>query len=116
MPFRRNGSFRTGYPSRANYLYRYYEVNTGFRESSDFTRIEKWGQNILDSWPDLDAAGFWTVNGGHLGSNECNAIRGTDGHQFRPEIDRSSPLWVFDPNLCRSIKLDFKVSERMEQL
>jgi len=33
----------------------------------------------------------------------CSDIRGTDGQQFHPMIEPGEELWLFEPDLCRSI-------------
>merc|ERR1719266_2144334 len=50
---------------------------------------------------------FWNnnadVDGNKLGNNTCNILRGTDGNQFPPGVQKENPLWIFNPAPCRSI-------------
>jgi len=34
---------------------------------------------------------------------ECKYIRGTDGQQFHPMLESGETLWLFEPDLCRSV-------------
>ena len=41
------------------------------------------------------------------GKGVCHDIKGTDGTLFAPGLDTDKSLWVFVPELCRSIWLDY---------
>ena len=38
---------------------------------------------------------------------DCFDIRGTDGAQFAPFLDKERDLWIFSSDLCRSLYLSF---------
>ncbi|GFX28306.1 platelet glycoprotein 4 [Trichonephila clavipes] len=40
--------------------------------------------------------------------NECNEIRGTDGVQYAPGVTPNHTLSLFNPNLCRTIPLEYE--------
>ena len=40
--------------------------------------------------------------------DQCNAIKGTDGSAFPPDISRNQTLYLFNRDLCRSIPLVFQ--------
>ena len=45
--------------------------------------------------------------GNKYGNNTCNAIRGTNGHQFHPMLKQEEDLWIFNTDHCRSRPLVF---------
>ncbi|CAG0900471.1 unnamed protein product [Darwinula stevensoni] len=72
-----------------------YLVGTGKEDSSDFGRIHLWqGEPSHYKKP-------W-------GSDECNAINGTDGTVFPPLINKETLLYTFIPELCRSVHLKYE--------
>ena len=44
------------------------------------------------------------------GSNDCNRLLGTDGLQFSPGVEKGDTLWMFRPELCRSIYVEYEVN------
>uniref|UniRef100_A0A672IG64 Scavenger receptor class B, member 2c n=1 Tax=Salarias fasciatus TaxID=181472 RepID=A0A672IG64_SALFA len=67
--------------------------NTGQQNHLDYGRVVTWqGQSQLT---------FWS-------SNQSNSINGSDGSAFHPLLDRKERIYVFTPDLCRSIHMDFE--------
>ena len=63
--------------------------------------------NLLDvgkvySWNDQTELDFWKND------SSCNAIKGTDGSTFHPEIQRNETLHIFNRDLCRSLPLVYQ--------
>lgn len=74
-----------------------------------YLSMESWGPTLYKLYDDLTPANWWTENGGYMGSNDCNALLGTDGQAFAPDIKKEDRLWIFTTDLCRSMFLEFKV-------
>lgn len=74
-------------------------VYTGRNGSmGDFMIIENWNdQRELNVWPKNTKAG-----------NRCNQIRGTDGSQFHPGVNRQQVLQLFSPMVCTSLYIKYK--------
>ena len=53
----------------------------------------------VTAWNDETELNFWKSN------SSCNAIKGTDGSVFHPEILRNETLYVFNRDLCRSLPI-----------
>ncbi|XP_074598787.1 lysosome membrane protein 2-like [Brevipalpus obovatus] len=68
-------------------------VDNGASDVSQFTQIQK--------WQGKEKVNFWGKD------THCNHINGTDGAQFHPDLQRTDKLWVFSPELCRSIFLEY---------
>ncbi|KAM9735633.1 lysosome membrane protein 2-like isoform 1-T1 [Menidia menidia] len=67
--------------------------HTGQQNHLDYGRIETWkGQRQLS---------FWS-------SNESNSIEGSDGSAFHPLLDKNERIYIFTPDLCRTIYMDFE--------
>lgn len=67
--------------------------HTGEQNYLDYGRVETWkGQSKLT---------FWT-------SNQSNSINGSDGSAFHPLLDKNERLYIFTPDLCRSIYMEFE--------
>ncbi|KAL6096736.1 cd36 [Pungitius sinensis] len=67
--------------------------HTGKQNSMDYGRVDTWkGQRTLT---------FWT-------SNQSNSINGSDGSAFHPLLDRNERIYIFTPDLCRSIHMEFE--------
>ncbi|CAG0899946.1 unnamed protein product, partial [Darwinula stevensoni] len=79
------GYYRLNGTSDGNYL-----VGTGVNGPEDFADIKLWrGEPFHYKRP-------WRTD-------ECNMINGTDGTIFPPFVDENSILYVFTPDLCRSV-------------
>ena len=44
-------------------------------------------------------------------NNICNWIRGTDGQQFHPYVNRDDRLWIFQKDICRSVYMEYQVGD-----
>ncbi|KAF3849169.1 hypothetical protein F7725_015666 [Dissostichus mawsoni] len=67
--------------------------HTGEQNYMDYGHVETWkGQRKLD---------FWT-------SNQSNSINGSDGSAFHPLLDKNERIYIFTPDLCRSIHMEFE--------
>ena len=40
-------------------------------------------------------------------TDECNAIHGTDGSTYPPNINKNSRLYIFNKDICRTLPLVF---------
>ncbi|XP_051870323.1 lysosome membrane protein 2-like [Pristis pectinata] len=70
-----------------------YLFSTGKKNYMDFTKIIMWkGQKSLSWWA----------------SNTSNMINGTDGSTFHPLIKKDEALYIFAPDICRSLYLMFE--------
>ncbi|GFY55084.1 lysosome membrane protein 2 [Trichonephila inaurata madagascariensis] len=69
-----------------------FEVFTGEDDISKYSQIVKW--NNMSRIP------FWN-------NQYCNMMNGTDGSQFPPPISKKDVLYVYTPELCRSVSLEF---------
>ena len=61
------------------------------------TESYQWGSDSGDKYWNGQA----DVDGNKLGNNTCNILRGTDGNQFPPGVQKENPLWIFNPAPCR---------------
>ncbi|XP_038130928.1 lysosome membrane protein 2-like isoform X1 [Cyprinodon tularosa] len=67
--------------------------HTGEQNYLDYGRIETWkGQRQLT---------FWSTN-------ESNSISGSDGSAFHPFLSKDERLYIFTPDLCRTIYMEFE--------
>ncbi|XP_041107147.1 lysosome membrane protein 2-like [Polyodon spathula] len=66
---------------------------TGIQDYKDFGKIVSWNGESKMKW--------WS-------SNESNMINGSDGSAFHPLIGKNELLYIFSPDLCRSIYLTFE--------
>ncbi|KAM7368856.1 hypothetical protein PAMP_013161 [Pampus punctatissimus] len=67
--------------------------HTGEENYMDYGRVETWkGQRALT---------FWTTN-------QSNSINGSDGSAFHPLLKKDERLYIFTPDLCRSIYMEFE--------
>lgn len=87
---------------------RNYRVNTGRKDMDKYLEIEAWGEEMWELYSDLTPASYWNANGGWQGSNECNAIYGSDGTQFPPGFKKEDKRWIFVSDLCRSMYVEFR--------
>lgn len=67
--------------------------HTGEQNYLDYGRVETWkGQSQLNFWA----------------SNQSNSINGSDGSAFHPLLEKNERIYVFTPDLCRSIHMEFE--------
>ncbi|XP_035463215.2 lysosome membrane protein 2 isoform X1 [Scophthalmus maximus] len=67
--------------------------HTGEQNYMDYGRVQTWtGQSKLT---------FWTTN-------QSNSINGSDGSAFHPLLDKNERIYIFTPDLCRSIYMEFE--------
>ncbi|XP_036972686.1 lysosome membrane protein 2-like isoform X1 [Acanthopagrus latus] len=67
--------------------------HTGQQNYLDYGRVETWkGQSKLT---------FWT-------SDQSNSINGSDGSAFHPLLTKDERIYIFTPDLCRSIYMEFE--------
>uniref|UniRef100_A0A3Q2U002 Lysosome membrane protein 2 n=1 Tax=Fundulus heteroclitus TaxID=8078 RepID=A0A3Q2U002_FUNHE len=67
--------------------------HTGEQNYLDYGRIETWnGERQLTYWS----------------TNISNIITGSDGSAFHPLLNRSERIYVFSPDLCRTIYMEFE--------
>ncbi|KAJ0013015.1 hypothetical protein NQD34_017349 [Periophthalmus magnuspinnatus] len=67
--------------------------HTGEENYLDYGRVVTWkGQSALT---------FWTTN-------QSNIINGSDGSAFHPLIDKNERIYIFTPDLCRTIYMEFE--------
>ncbi|XP_015913057.2 lysosome membrane protein 2 isoform X1 [Parasteatoda tepidariorum] len=69
-----------------------FTVYTGLDNIAKYSQIVQW--NNMSRIP------FW-------GNEYCNMMNGTDGSQFPPPIQKRDILYVYTPELCRSVSLVF---------
>lgn len=67
--------------------------HTGQQNYMDYGRIETWqGQRQLTFW----------------NSNYSNSIVGSDGSAFHPLLNKNERIYIFSPDLCRTIYMEFE--------
>ncbi|XP_058473055.1 lysosome membrane protein 2-like isoform X1 [Solea solea] len=67
--------------------------HTGQQDYMDYGRVKTWkGQSKLT---------FWT-------SDQSNSINGSDGSAFHPLLNKDERIYIFTPDLCRSIYMEFE--------
>lgn len=69
---------------------------TVFTGKDDITRYA-----TIDNWNGMSKLPHWKTD-------ECNAIHGTDGTAFPPDLTPNTTLHIYNPDLCRSIPLVFQ--------
>ncbi|GFQ79437.1 platelet glycoprotein 4, partial [Trichonephila clavata] len=70
-----------------------FKIKSGMNGIDNFASIQEWNnQSVVDWW-----------NG-----DACNEIRGTDGVQYAPGVTQNHTLSLFNPNLCRTIPLEYE--------
>jgi len=73
-------------------------IATGINGLDEIAQVKKYKDNeSLDYWY----------------TDYANAINGTDGSMFHPGIDKNEKLYMFSPDLCRSIMAEFKGEEEI---
>uniref|UniRef100_A0A3P8UKS2 Lysosome membrane protein 2-like n=1 Tax=Cynoglossus semilaevis TaxID=244447 RepID=A0A3P8UKS2_CYNSE len=67
--------------------------HTGVNDYMDYGRVETWkGESQLTFWK----------------SDHSNSINGSDGSAFHPLLDKKERIYIFTPDLCRTIYMDFE--------
>lgn len=67
--------------------------HTGVQNYLDYGRVKTWkGESKLT---------FWS-------SNQSNSINGSDGSAFHPLLKKDERIYIFTPDLCRSIYMEFE--------
>ncbi|XP_071321900.1 lysosome membrane protein 2-like isoform X2 [Trachinotus anak] len=67
--------------------------HSGVQNYMDYGRVETWkGQSKLK---------FWT-------SEHSNVINGSDGSAFHPLLNKNERIYIFTPDLCRTIYMEFE--------
>nr|XP_019937947.1 PREDICTED: lysosome membrane protein 2-like isoform X1 [Paralichthys olivaceus] len=67
--------------------------HTGEQNYMDYGRVQTWkGQSTLTFWK----------------SDQSNSINGSDGSAFHPLLDKNERIYIFTPDLCRSIYMEFE--------
>eukprot|EP00066_Takifugu_rubripes_P002988 XP_003965271.1 PREDICTED: lysosome membrane protein 2 isoform X1 [Takifugu rubripes] len=67
--------------------------HTGQQNYLDYGRVETWrGESQLSFW----------------NSNQSNSINGSDGSAFHPLLTKDERIYIFTPDLCRSIYMEFE--------
>uniref|UniRef100_A0A673AVC4 Scavenger receptor class B, member 2a n=1 Tax=Sphaeramia orbicularis TaxID=375764 RepID=A0A673AVC4_9TELE len=70
--------------------------HTGEQNYMDYGRVETWkGQRYCYQLT------FWT-------SDQSNSINGSDGSAFHPLLQKNERIYIFTPDLCRSIYMEFE--------
>ncbi|XP_074546783.1 lysosome membrane protein 2-like isoform X1 [Halichoeres trimaculatus] len=67
--------------------------HTGQQNYMDYGRV--------DTWKGESKVSFWT-------SDQSNSINGSDGSAFHPLLKKDERIYVFTPDLCRSIYMEFE--------
>ncbi|XP_055926724.1 lysosome membrane protein 2-like [Argiope bruennichi] len=70
-----------------------FKIKSGANGIEDYAAIQAWNNKSVVDWWD---------------GEECNKIQGTDGVQYAPGVTQESLLRLFNPNLCRSIPLEYE--------
>ena len=71
-------------------------IGTGIHSLRDLAQVKAYKEE-----PKLN---FWY-------SDFANAINGTDGSMFHPGVSKGENLFMFSPDLCRSIVAEYKGEE-----
>ncbi|CAG0900856.1 unnamed protein product, partial [Darwinula stevensoni] len=92
-------------PEMSDNKFGFYRLN----DSSDGIYLVGTGENGLEDFADIK---LWQGKPFHYKepwrTDECNMINGTDGTIFPPSVDENSVLYVFTPDLCRSVYLTYE--------
>jgi len=61
----------------------------------------------IKSWNDLKELNYWN-------NSFANAINGSDGSKYPPNIKKDQTLYFFNPDLCRSLSLEYLKDNNVE--
>ena len=89
LPFNKFGFF----VNKNHSLSGFWETMTGIDKVRDVARVI--------SYENKDKLDFWS-------DDACNAIKGTDGSLFHPEVQKNETLYIFNKDLCQSLPLVFQ--------
>jgi len=77
-------------------------ILTGKEDINKVQITTKWrGKNSTGSWNGDKFTNFWQTPYG-------NMINGTDGSHFQPYISKDDVIYIFNPQLCRSLYLNYQ--------
>jgi len=106
-----------------------YQVETSSESWDRHTMITKYGKDLaslegslanakaLSTRGEAKWGSWWTYPDadGNRGENStCNQLKGTDGQQFPPGVDKNERLWIFNTAPCRSVFMDFQDDQDIE--
>jgi len=100
-----SGKFGLWYGMNNTMENQYYTIDTGDKIKDKYASVKRYnGEEKLPSqyWshfgptPSVHKAGY---------GGDCLEIHGTDGQQFHPLLQDQDHVWLFTPDLCRSIKI-----------
>lgn len=78
-----------------------YTVNRGIKNVSMLGDILRWNSNThISTWG----------NDNSVNNDTCNAIRGTDSTIYHPQLEENEDLYIYNTDLCRTVKLVYKNS------
>lgn len=85
----------------------YYTIDTGDTVRDHYGKVTKFnGQHRMpEHWWSQFGSTPSSHRAGHRGS--CPEIHGTDGQQFHPLLTQEQDLWLFTPDLCRSVVVSY---------
>lgn len=76
-------------------------IGTGINNLNDLAQVKAYqNEPMLNYWY----------------TDYANMINGTDGSMFHPGVDKKEDLYMFSPDLCRSISAEFKGEETIHGL
>ena len=86
----------------------FYKINRGRHDKGKYCMIEELnGKSELPDWwwPNIPVSPTAQRSGI---KDTCHTLRGSDGVFFPPFIDKNYPLWLYVPDLCRSVFADYE--------
>jgi len=70
-----------------------FTINSGVKNIMEFGQVEAFrGRSKVPHWT----------------GETCNAVKGTDGSAFHPQVTRDETLYVFNTDLCRSLFFEYE--------
>jgi len=76
-------------------------ILTGYQDINDVQKIVRWR-----GWKKVP---FWNTR-------YANMINGTDGSHGRPFLKRGERMFAFNPQICRSVRMDFEEDVSVEKI
>ncbi|XP_054163071.1 platelet glycoprotein 4-like [Oppia nitens] len=78
-------------------------INTGKNDLKKLAQIERFDYKTSLINDDMKTY-IWNSNPEDvLDSEDCNKLRGTDAELFKPFIDKDDVLYVYEPQICRTV-------------